>query len=351
MSSQQRRMINTAMNLSIFLSTFIFVLFFLHCTDNYTKNPSSLQSQTVRTQAKVSSTRILVYPFENIGDKQFDWVSAGITDTVVSDLSKYPNISIVTNEDRKKALNEILIGQKGIFDNSTITETGKLTGSSLILTGSYLVFDEKIRVNTRIIHVENGIASKAVKIDGQLKQLFELQDKIVLTLFQESQEFNDLKLDKNKNPSQPVSYFMYAKGEEFKDVNPKLALEYYKQAISISPEYIHALIRAGSLSLLLNQFSDAFSYFERGVSILKKQNETETESYAILMSCMGLAHKSRRDYYLSLEYFHKSKQIYESLNLQKTSPYYTLMENMGTVYKLRGDSDTALKYYRSAEKK
>jgi len=45
---------------------------------------------------------ILVHPFENTGDKTYSWISAGMTDTVISDLTRISNISVVSNQDRKK---------------------------------------------------------------------------------------------------------------------------------------------------------------------------------------------------------------------------------------------------------
>lgn len=41
---------------------------------------------SLSTQAMAKTMNILVYPFENTGDKQYSWISAGMTDTVINDL-------------------------------------------------------------------------------------------------------------------------------------------------------------------------------------------------------------------------------------------------------------------------
>ena len=45
---------------------------------------------------------ILVHPFENTGDKVYSWISAGMTNTVISDLTRIKDISVISNTDRKK---------------------------------------------------------------------------------------------------------------------------------------------------------------------------------------------------------------------------------------------------------
>ncbi len=47
---------------------------------------------------------ILVNPFVNNGNSH-SWLSAGITDTVTNDLKSIGKVTVISQEDRKKALN------------------------------------------------------------------------------------------------------------------------------------------------------------------------------------------------------------------------------------------------------
>lgn len=69
-----------------FLMTFTLILFFFLFT----------------TPCPAKQMNILVHPFENTGDKEYSWISAGMTDTVITDLTGIKNISVVSNQDRKK---------------------------------------------------------------------------------------------------------------------------------------------------------------------------------------------------------------------------------------------------------
>lgn len=61
-----------------FLITFTFFLFFLLFT----------------TPCTAKQMNILVHPFENTGGKEYSWISAGMTDTVISDLTCLKNIIV-----------------------------------------------------------------------------------------------------------------------------------------------------------------------------------------------------------------------------------------------------------------
>ena len=59
------------------------------------------------TPCPAKQMNVLVHPFENTGDKEYSWISAGMTDTVITDLTRIKDISVVSNQDRKKALEEM----------------------------------------------------------------------------------------------------------------------------------------------------------------------------------------------------------------------------------------------------
>jgi len=131
---------------------------------------------------------ILVYPFENTGDPYFNWVSAGMTATAVSDLARVRDISVISEQDRKKALKELESAQSGLFGPEKQLQLAKLLGADLIFTGNYLVINGQIRVNAHIMNVQSAKTENARKFDGTLLKIFELQDQIVIGLLTDSQK-------------------------------------------------------------------------------------------------------------------------------------------------------------------
>ncbi|HDP81084.1 MAG TPA: hypothetical protein ENN21_09625, partial [Spirochaetes bacterium] len=97
------------------------------------------------------SARILVYPFENIGSPEYSWLSAGMTDSVISDLKKIKGVSVVSDEERRRALGEIELEMRGAFDARAGSRVGILTGADLVFSGNYVVLGGKMRVLCKLI--------------------------------------------------------------------------------------------------------------------------------------------------------------------------------------------------------
>ncbi len=340
------------MKKNIILSLLFIFLFYYECSS--VKNNASVPHPAEKKD-NLERMRILVSPFENTGDVKFSWISSGMTDTVISDLARYHDISVITDEDRRKAFKEIASGQKGTIKDTTISQAGKMTGANLILRGSYLVQGDSIRVNARIVQIESGTSSKPVKIDGTIKEIFDLQDKIVTTLLEDSENITHLKIDKavvdkNNLLDRPniEAFELYSKGKELEDSNPTQALAYYKKAIQLSPEYIVALKSAGSAAWTFNHFSDSLEYYDKALKILQKRKEANKNEYANLVRLVGQVYFSIGDLDKAIDFLHTSKKIYDRLNLQSSDSYAELMNGFGFVYDEKGDFDKSLEYYNKS---
>jgi TolB-like protein/tetratricopeptide (TPR) repeat protein len=314
------------------------------------------------TPCPAKQMNILVHPFENTGDKAYSWLSAGMTETVITDLMRIQNISVVSNQDRKKILEEMKFIFSGLVEEDKMIKLGKLTGANVIFTGSYLVSGDRIRVHARLVNVETGKVESSTKIDGTLNGIFDLQDKVVFTLMGETEKITiaDSKpakfteQDKKKIEEKPrpsvTAYERYAKGLEIQYTNPKDALVNFKKALDIDPNYTDALREAGhTAGNTLNLFSEALGYLEKAERIFKGRNETKSSDYADLIMRIGIIYQSKDQQDRALEYYLNSQSIRDRLGLQNTAGYVSLMNNIGTVYQSKGQYDRALEYYLNSQ--
>lgn len=334
------------MKKQLFLLTFALIPFFFLFT----------------TPCPAKQMSILVHPFENTGDKEYSWISAGMTDTVITDLTRIKDISVVSNQDRKRALEEMKFIVSGLAEEEKMMKLGKLTGANVIFTGSYLVSGTRIRVHARLVNVETGKVENTTKIDGTLNGIFDVQDKVVFTLMSETEKITianiipikiteqDRKKIEEKPRPQLNAYEWYAKGLEIEDTNPQEALANYRKALDIDPNYINALLSAGwTAGNTLNLFSEALGYLERAERIFKGRNETESMGYARLMNNIGVVYGRKGQLDRALECFLNSKSIRERLGLQNTGDYATIMMNIGVVYSMKAQRDQALEYYLNSQ--
>jgi TolB-like protein len=305
--------------------------------------------------------RILVYPFENQGDASYSWLSAGMTDSVIADLGRIGSVEVITDADRKKAVKEIEFGLSDLADEKGAARVGKLTGADIIFTGSYTVAGGRVRVVAKFVNVESGSVVKSIKLDGTVENIFDLQDKIVFALMDESQTVkvadvkkavitdNERSRIETKQRPKLTAYEYYAKGLEIRNTDPSGALRLFSEALAVEPEYVDALLQAGyTAGRTLNRFAEGLVYLEKAAALLKKLNQSETADYAALLMNMGTVYDEKGELDRALEYYGGSRDIRDRLGLQNTAGYGHLLYNIAGVYERKGQKEAAGRLYRKA---
>jgi len=304
---------------------------------------------------KNTRMNILVYPFEVSGKDKYSWIAAGLTDTVISDLNGIRDIYVFSESDRKKALQEITLGMTGVIKEGDIVRIGKVMGATMIFTGSVQTAGTKVRVNAKLINIETTRVEKSVKLDGTVDAIFDLQDKVVLSLMNGSGNneidsgIKNRKDNQGKNPSGEV-YELYSRGLELNETDPRKALEFFLKALAADPEYLDALIKTGSLYDDLEQFDEALACLAKAEEVLNKRGSQNTAEYAETMNNTGVVYRDMGDHEKALEYYFKSQKIRENLKLADTVNYAETSSNIGIVYVDTGKYDKALEYYLASEK-
>jgi len=260
---------------------------------------------TLATPALARNMIILVFPIDNTWSKDYSWISAGMTETVISDLAKISQISVISNEDRKRIMDETKFALSGLVEEDTKLKIGKLVGANVLLTGSYFIIANKIRINARLINVETGKIENTVKLDGALDAILELQDKVVMALIFDTEKMvlptmalvKNAESEKQRILDKPKPKFeafeLYSRGLETQDVKPSEALVYYDKALDLEPNYTNALVSAGLTAALIESNED-IPYLEKAEKIYRDRNETASPDYALLVTKMGYVYDGKR---------------------------------------------------------
>jgi adenylate cyclase len=128
---------------------------------------------------------LAVMTFANItGEPKDEWIGSGIAETVTSDLKKVRGLSVIGRERTFEVLKDLNTGQLTDFDETVAIDIGRRLAATWILGGGYQRIGEMIRITARVIDVDTGEVIRTVKIDGDIKEIFALQDKIVYELSQ-----------------------------------------------------------------------------------------------------------------------------------------------------------------------
>jgi tetratricopeptide (TPR) repeat protein len=314
------------------------------------------------TSALARNMTILVYPFENTGSKEYSWISAGMTKAIITDLTGIEQLSVISDADRKKIIEETKFSLSSLVEKKAMLKVGKLTGANIIFTGSYVITGNEIRINTRVINVKTGKIERSGKLNAALNTFLDLQNRVVLTLLTDAGKVKLPRIapvriatsEKRKILKKPkpklTAYKLYAKGLQIKDANPKEALAYFNKSLDIDPTYTDALMETGfTAGYTLNLFNEAFAYLDKAAKIFKDRHETESSGYAGLMVNMGAVYAKKGQPDRTLEYYLNSQSIRDRLGLQNTASYASLMVNIGDVYAKKNQPDRTLEYYLKSQ--
>jgi TolB-like protein len=184
---------------------------------------------------------IAVLPFENLStDNEQSWFSEGITDIIISQLSKISVLRVLSRTSTLKYGEE----------QKSIGEIGKELGVNFIIEGTVQRQENKMRISVQLIRVLNEGHLWSDVYDRDWKDIFNVQSEIAQRIAEElktvltPEERESINKAQTKNPE---AYNLYLQGRFFWNKRTKEGLEksveYFEQAINADPNY--ALAYAG----------------------------------------------------------------------------------------------------------
>ncbi len=116
---------------------------------------------------------VAVLPFANLsGDPQQDYFSDGITEDIITALSKYRSLAVIARNSS--------FAFKGA--GSDVRRVGLTLGADYLVEGSVRKMEQRLRVSAQLVETEGGRQLWAERYDRELQDLFRLQDEITTTI-------------------------------------------------------------------------------------------------------------------------------------------------------------------------
>lgn len=252
---------------------------------------------------------IAVLAFENMsGDPEQDYFSDGITEDIITELSRFRDISVI-------ARNSSFAFRDQSID---IVEIGKKLNVKYVLEGSIRKSGQRVRVTAQLIDATSGAHVWADRYDRDLEDVFAVQDEVVrviATTLIGKLRHADHEHAKRKIPSSLAAYDCVVLGlDHFYKWTPhdnKKALELFKQAISIDPEYAcaHAWLAQAYFREGLNMWSDSH---EESFSLLYEQADKAValdENDSLAHTALGIANLFRSEHDLARSNFERALSL------------------------------------------
>jgi TolB-like protein len=139
----------------------------------------SVKEETTATVYHQTPKTLAILPFENnsVTDPElYHPLTKGLSAMLITDLSN--NVSTLKLIERNKVqslLKEIALSQSGSIDKSTAIRAGKILGAQAITFGSFMVLEEQVRIDARIVKVETSEVLMAESILGRSDNFIDLE--------------------------------------------------------------------------------------------------------------------------------------------------------------------------------
>jgi TolB-like protein len=260
-----------------------------HITALVTTVRRLLSSGTTRVPEQAAASpasdrpSIVVLPFSNMsGDPEQEYFSDGITEDIITDLSKVSGLFVVA---RNTAFT-----YKG--KPVKVQDVSREVGVTFVLEGSVRKAGSRIRVTGQLIDGRNGGHVWADRFDRDLTDIFAIQDDITHAIVEQLKV--KLLPQEKKSIAQPPTdnieaYTYYLRGRQFLHQHSKayyhLARRMFNKAVELDPMYARAY--AGMADC------DSFLFLEYDADVsIEKIMETSARALA-LEAGLAEAHASR----------------------------------------------------------
>ena len=129
---------------------------------------------------EMKTLAILDFSNNSLIDKEkYASLSQGLAEIMITELSKVQSLKLVERQKINSLIQEMQLSQSGIVSEDAGIQVGKLLGAHFLVFGSYMIsFNNKIRVDIRIVEVETGITIKAGEVTNKVSKLFEIIKKL-----------------------------------------------------------------------------------------------------------------------------------------------------------------------------
>jgi TolB-like protein len=124
-------------------------------------------------------TALVLYFDNNTGDAKYDVLQKGLADMMITDLAGVEGLRVVEREKLDALVGELKLQQSRFFDKKTALKMGKGVGATHAITGAFVAFSPKIRIDIRLVDVATGEVVLSDKVVGTSGRVLELQQTLV----------------------------------------------------------------------------------------------------------------------------------------------------------------------------
>ncbi len=306
--------------------------------DERYQNISDLQVDLRRTKKELSSglkealktdrKAVAVLYFENLSsDPDSDYFAAGITEDIITDISKIESIRVASR-------NAVLPYKGKPVD---IPQLGKKMNVDAILEGSIRKAGNRLRISAQLIDTKEGFHLWAERYDREATEIFELQEEIAKSIASAlkvklSPKEQEQLAQRYKGNLQAYDYCLKGRNHYYKYTKADMlaAIQMFKKALELDPNYALAYAGLGD-----SYFQMVDKSFDMDKSCLVKSEEACRKALNIDPFCAEAYKALAGTCYLQGKYRTAQRSLEKALEINPN--YAPARANLGIAHLFWGD--------------
>ncbi|HEU4933281.1 MAG TPA: protein kinase [Pyrinomonadaceae bacterium] len=297
-----------------------------------TRTSSSFPAEAVPEKS------VAVLYFENMNsEKESDYFCAGMTEDIITDLSKIKDLKVVSRNDvlpfRNKEVNT--------------RQVGDALRVKYILEGSVRTAGNRIRITAQLVSVRDGYHLWAERFDRQVEDIFDLQNEVsqkIVDALKVSLTDSERQLLTQKPTDDLRAYDFYMRARELQyrkgRRNTESAINMFESAIALDSGF------ASAYAGLAEAYSSMYEWYDGATSWLSKAIEMNQKALTLEPTCLDAK------FGIAMVYFNQRRLPEAKLALEEIlkedGDFYPGYMRLGMIAELSSDLDSALTYYRRA---
>ncbi len=284
---------------------------------------------------------IVVLPFINLSsNKDNEYFSDGITEEIISALSKLDEINIISRTSSFYFKNKVV----------PMSEIAELLNVNIAIVGSVRMSGDKVRISSQIINAIDDTHIWSNSWDRNLDNIFEIQDEISIQIAEKLREnIGHIEIVEHLVKAQTDSIDTYKLSLEaryyFNRWNPadvEKSIDLYSQALKLDSQHLESHIGIADAYSFLGTtgFMDAQVAWTKTVEHTNIALELDSNNPKVYYLLANIS------FFLNCDFVSTFKHAYKSINIKKNYPEG--QQFMSFLYTLIGDMENALKHLNYA---
>ena len=294
-----------------------------------------MKKPPVTAPSTLSEKSIAVLYFENMSsEKESEYFCAGMTEDIITDLSKIKELKVVSRTDvlplRNKEVNT--------------RQVGEMLRVNYVLEGSVRKAGNKMRITAQLIDVRTGFHLWADRFDRLVEDIFDLQTEVSEKIA-EALKVSLSESEKQSLAQKPTddlrAYDFYMRGRELLyrrgKKNNEAAIQMFENASSLDPNF------AAAYAALAEAYSYMYSWYDGDQKWLGKTIEVSQKALNLDPNSIE-AQFGTGTVYFHQKQLNEAKRTWEKV-IQQNPDFYDAYRWLGISSDMTGDYDAALRYY------